>query len=65
MERERPGKLLAMHADSVEKKGAVYLFESSWKKKYTDRGIRKILKKYSDQAGMVHLFYCINYGTSS
>lgn len=45
-------ELLAMHADSAEKKGAVYLFESSWKKKYTDRGIRKILKKYSDQAGM-------------
>ncbi|WP_375163211.1 tyrosine-type recombinase/integrase [Laceyella sacchari] len=46
-------ELLAMHADSAEKKRAVYLFESSWKKKYTDRGIRKILKKYSDQAGMV------------
>ncbi len=46
-------ELLAMHADNSEKKGAVYLFESSWKKKYTDRGIRKILKKYSDQAGMV------------
>ncbi|MDL5039665.1 tyrosine-type recombinase/integrase [Heyndrickxia coagulans] len=46
-------ELLAMHADSAKKKGAVYLFESLWKKKYTDRGIRKILKKYSDQAGMV------------
>ncbi|MFC7442042.1 tyrosine-type recombinase/integrase [Laceyella putida] len=31
-------ELLAMHADRAEKKGAVYLFESSWKKKYTDRG---------------------------
>jgi len=29
-----------------------YLFESSWKKKYTDRGIRKILEKYSAQAGL-------------
>lgn len=28
-----------------------YLFESSWKKKYTDRGIRKILAKYSKKAG--------------
>ncbi|MDR6224362.1 TnpA family transposase [Desmospora profundinema] len=27
-------------------------FESSWKKKYSDRGIRKILKKYSDRAHM-------------
>ncbi|RAL21944.1 hypothetical protein DL897_15245 [Thermoflavimicrobium daqui] len=42
-----------MHPDSAEKKVAVYLFESSPKKKYTDRGIRKILKKYSDQAGTV------------
>ncbi|MBA4494889.1 site-specific integrase [Paenactinomyces guangxiensis] len=47
-------KELLAHADRAEKKGAVYLFESSWKKKYTDLGIRKILKKYSDQAGMVH-----------
>jgi integrase/recombinase XerD len=45
-------EMLAMHANQAEKKGAVYLFESSWKKKYTDRGIRKILKKYSDQAGI-------------
>lgn len=35
-----------------ETKGAAYLFESSWKKKYTDRGVRKILKKYSDLAKM-------------
>ena len=28
-----------------------YLFECSWKKKYTDRGIRKILAKYSKEAG--------------
>ncbi|WP_281172483.1 site-specific integrase [Ectobacillus panaciterrae] len=26
------------------------MFESSWKKKYTDRGIRKILTKYSEEA---------------
>ncbi|CCC86046.1 tyrosine recombinase xerC [Paenibacillus polymyxa M1] len=45
-------EMLAMHADSMKKKQAVYLFESSWKKKYTDRGIRKILAKYSEVAGM-------------
>jgi len=44
---------LAMHADSMKKKQAAYLFESSWKKKYTDRGIRKILAKYSLEAGLV------------
>jgi len=31
-------EMLAMYADSMRK--AVYLFESSWKKKYTDRGER-------------------------
>ncbi|WML26684.1 tyrosine-type recombinase/integrase [Neobacillus sp. OS1-33] len=41
---------LAMHADSMKKKYAIYLFESSWKKKYTDRGVRKILAKYSEEA---------------
>ncbi|MBY3621810.1 tyrosine-type recombinase/integrase [Acinetobacter sp. CUI P1] len=45
-------ELLAMHVDSMKKKQAVYLFESSWKKKYTDWGIRKILAKYSEQAGL-------------
>ena len=43
-------EMLAMHADKMKKKQAVYLFESSWKKKYTDRGIRKILSKYSEEA---------------
>jgi integrase/recombinase XerD len=28
------------------------LFESSWKRKYTDRGIRKILAKYAEAAGL-------------
>nr|WP_148271448.1 tyrosine-type recombinase/integrase [Desulfosporosinus acidiphilus] len=45
-------EMLAMHADSMRNKSAVYLFESSWKKKYTDRGIRKILCKYSEEAGL-------------
>ena len=30
-------EMLAMHADSMKKKNAVFLFESTWKKKYTDR----------------------------
>jgi hypothetical protein len=46
-------EMLAMHADSMRKKQAFYLFESSWKKKYPDRGIRKILAKYSEEAGLV------------
>ena len=39
-----------MHAESMRKKNAQYLFESSWKRKYTERGIRKILAKYTDAA---------------
>ena len=45
-------EMLAMHADSMKKKHAIYLFESSWDKKYTDRGVRKILAKYSEEAGL-------------
>lgn len=41
-----------MHADKMHKQSAKYLFESSWKKKYTDRGIRKILAKYVKEAGI-------------
>lgn len=45
-------ELLAMHAERNRSAGAIYLYESSWKKKYTDRGIRKILAKYSVMAGL-------------
>lgn len=45
-------EVLAIHADSIAKKGGKYLFESSWKKPYSDRGIRKILAHYSGQAGI-------------
>lgn len=34
----------------MENLNAKYLFESTWKKQYTDRGIRKILAKYSEKA---------------
>lgn len=43
-------EVLAMHADNMKKQNAEYLFESSWKKQYTDRGIRKILAKYAKDA---------------
>lgn len=45
-------EVLAIHADSMAKKGAVYLFESIRKKPYTDRGIRKILENYTKEAGL-------------
>ncbi|WP_144462387.1 tyrosine-type recombinase/integrase [Siminovitchia fortis] len=45
-------ELLPMHCINMKNKHAIYLFESSWNKKYTDRGIRKILSKYSEAAGL-------------
>jgi integrase/recombinase XerD len=45
-------EILAMHANGMLKKGAKYLFESSWKKPYTPRGIRKILAGYTKNAGI-------------
>jgi integrase/recombinase XerD len=45
-------EVLAVHMDNAKKGKATYLFESNWKKPYSDRGIRKILQKYSDEAGL-------------
>ena len=47
-------ELLAVQEHRIREKGGKYLFESSWKKPYTDRGIRKILERYSKEAGMEH-----------
>ena len=47
-------EVIAIHAHNTQDKGGQYLFESSWKKPYTDRGIRKILEQYSKAAGMEH-----------
>jgi len=45
-------EILKQHAFNTQNNGGTYLFESSWKKPYTDRGIRKILSMYSEMAGM-------------
>jgi integrase/recombinase XerD len=45
-------EVLALHIDSNKKKKATYLFESSWKKGYSVRGIRKTVTQYSKLAGM-------------
>lgn len=45
-------EVLALHIESNKKKKAEYLFESSWKKGYSVRGIRKIVTQYSKLAGM-------------
>lgn len=43
---------LALHTANTRQKTASSLFESSWAKPYSDRGIRKILEKYSKSAGI-------------
>ena len=45
-------EVLAVHVANAKKDKLNYLFESNWKKPYSDRGIRKILQKYSDEAGL-------------
>ncbi|MEI8055606.1 MAG: tyrosine-type recombinase/integrase [bacterium] len=45
-------EVLALHMNAANKKGAGYLFESSWKRPYTTRGIRKMLDHYTKAAGM-------------
>jgi integrase/recombinase XerD len=43
---------LALHLDAARAKGATFLFESSWKKSYTTRGVRAMLALYATQAGL-------------
>jgi integrase/recombinase XerD len=45
---------LALHIDTARTKGAVFLFESSWKKPYSTRGVRAMLARYATQAGLEH-----------
>jgi integrase/recombinase XerD len=45
-------EVLGVHMENTKKDGATYLFESSWKRPYSDRGIRKILQKYTAEAGI-------------
>ena len=47
-------EILAVHVENAKKNKIIYLFESSWKKQYTDRGIRKILMNYTKEAGIEH-----------
>jgi integrase/recombinase XerD len=45
---------LALHMAAMGRQGASHLFESSWKKPYSDRGVRKILARYAAEAGLPH-----------
>ena len=45
---------LALHMDAMRRRGAVHLFESSWKKPYSTRGVRAMLSRYAAAAGLTH-----------
>ena len=46
------GEVLAHHIQSMETKRATYLFESSWKRKYSERGVREMVARYGRAAGL-------------
>lgn len=54
--RSRPAfkETLALHVKGRRDHGGEYLFESSWKRRYSDRGVRKMLERYAALAGMEH-----------
>jgi integrase/recombinase XerD len=41
-----------MHVKVMRRKGATHLFESSWKRPYSERGIRKMIARYGKQSGL-------------
>ena len=45
---------LALHLDHRGRQGGVYLFESSWKRRYSDRGVRRMFERYTEQSGIDH-----------
>jgi integrase/recombinase XerD len=45
---------LALHLTAARDKGAVFLFESSWKKPYSTRGVRAMLARYAAKANLDH-----------
>jgi len=45
---------LALHIADRRKAGGPYLFESSWKKPYSTRGVRALLARYAAAAGLPH-----------
>ncbi len=45
-------ELLGMHMQHMEQRSATYVFESSRRRKYSDRGVRKMLSRYAAAAGI-------------
>jgi integrase/recombinase XerD len=45
---------LALHMEAPRERGASHVFESSWKKPYSTRGVRAMLARYAQAAGIAH-----------
>ena len=45
---------LALHIDTQRAKGAGFLFESSWKKPYSTRGVCRLLTRDTTAARVAH-----------
>lgn len=45
---------VSLHIQAQRGKRATYLFESSWQRAYSERGVRKILARYGQAAGLSH-----------
>lgn len=45
-------ELLGMHMQQMKERSATYVFESSRRRKYSDRGVRKMLARYAAAAGI-------------
>lgn len=45
-------EVLAIHLKAMYDLKAIYLFESSWKRKYSERGVRQMIRRYADRAGL-------------
>jgi integrase/recombinase XerD len=45
-------EVLGLHMQALYQKKATFLFESSWKTKYSERGVRRMLERYSEMADL-------------
>ena len=55
---------LALHISAARDNGAAFLFESSWKKPYSTRGVRAMLARYASKAGLAPTCRHTGSGTS-
>jgi integrase/recombinase XerD len=47
-------EILAMHAETIKRRKGEYLFESTWRKPYTERGVHKVLTRYREASGITN-----------